>query len=76
MGKSGKHSKHRQSLVTLSRRHSIVQMLENLELDGPTPLRLHHPPSHPAPMPPASASSRVSYDNFQQFFNIFISQIF
>lgn len=38
MGKS-KHSKHRQSLVTLSRRHSMVQMLENLELDGPTPTR-------------------------------------
>lgn len=37
-GKS-KHSKHRQSLVTLSRRHSMVQMLENLELDGPTPMR-------------------------------------
>lgn len=38
IGKS-KHSKHRQSLVTLSRRHSMVQMLENLELDGPTPMR-------------------------------------
>lgn len=38
MGKS-KHSKHRQSLVTLSRRHSMVQMLDNLELDGPTPMR-------------------------------------
>ncbi|XP_055319481.1 mannosylglucosyl-3-phosphoglycerate phosphatase isoform X3 [Sitodiplosis mosellana] len=38
MGKT-KHSKHRQSLVTLSRRHSMVQMLENLELDGPTPMR-------------------------------------
>lgn len=38
MGKA-KHSKHRQSLVTLSRRHSMVQMLDNLELDGPTPIR-------------------------------------
>lgn len=38
MGKS-KHSKHRQSLVTLSRRHSMVQMLETLDLDGPTPMR-------------------------------------
>lgn len=38
MGKS-KHSKHRQSLVTLSRRHSMIQMLDNLELDGPTPKR-------------------------------------
>lgn len=38
MGKTH-HTKHRQSLVTLSRRHSMVQMLENLELDGPTPIR-------------------------------------
>lgn len=38
MGKA-KHSKHRQSLVTLSRRHSMVQMLDNLELDGPSPIR-------------------------------------
>jgi 5'-nucleotidase len=59
MGKGGKHSKHRQSLVTLSRRHSMVQMLENLELDGPTPLRLHHPPSHPTPAQPLTASSKV-----------------
>ncbi|KAJ6649497.1 Trifunctional nucleotide phosphoesterase protein YfkN [Pseudolycoriella hygida] len=34
-----KHSKHRQSLVTLSRRHSMVQMLEDLDLDGPSPVR-------------------------------------
>lgn len=61
LGKHGKHSKHRQSLVTLSRRHSIVQMLENLELDGPTPLRLHHTPSHPSSQPPV-ASSKVIYD--------------
>ncbi|XP_055387201.1 mannosylglucosyl-3-phosphoglycerate phosphatase isoform X2 [Condylostylus longicornis] len=38
MGK-GRHTKHRQSLVTLSRRHSMIQMLENLELDGPSPIR-------------------------------------
>lgn len=38
MGKA-KHSKHRQSLVTLSRRHSMVQMLDNLDLDGPSPVR-------------------------------------
>lgn len=38
MGK-GRHSKHRQSLVTLSRRHSMIQMLDNLELDGPSPVR-------------------------------------
>lgn len=38
LGKT-KHSKHRQSLITLSRRHSMVQMLDNIELDGPTPVR-------------------------------------
>lgn len=38
LGKA-RHSKHRQSLVTLSRRHSMVQMLDNTELDGPSPLR-------------------------------------
>nr|XP_049701815.1 snake venom 5'-nucleotidase isoform X1 [Helicoverpa armigera] len=33
-------SKHRQSLVTLSRRHSLVKMLDgSVELDGPPPLR-------------------------------------
>ncbi|CAG9792883.1 unnamed protein product [Diatraea saccharalis] len=32
-------SKHRQSLVTLSRRHSLVKMLDGSELDGPPPLR-------------------------------------
>lgn len=37
-GKS-RHSKHRQSLVTLSRRHSLVKMLDGSELDGPPPLR-------------------------------------
>ena len=59
MGKSGKHSKHRQSLVTLSRRHSIVQMLENIELDGPSPLRLHHPPTHPPSQPPCSKVEKI-----------------
>lgn len=38
LGKS-RHSKHRQSLVTLSRRHSMVQSLDNIELDGPMPVR-------------------------------------
>ncbi|XP_067629887.1 mannosylglucosyl-3-phosphoglycerate phosphatase-like [Eurosta solidaginis] len=37
--KKDHHTKHRQSLVTLSRRHSMVQMLENMDLDGPSPLR-------------------------------------
>jgi len=57
LGKSGHHTKHRQSLVTLSRRHSIVQMLDNLELDGPNPLRLHH--QHPLPNQQISASAKV-----------------
>ncbi|KAJ8975213.1 hypothetical protein NQ317_000211 [Molorchus minor] len=39
LGKTKKHSKHRQSLVTLSRRHSLVKMLDGSELDGPPPLR-------------------------------------
>ncbi|XP_071447888.1 mannosylglucosyl-3-phosphoglycerate phosphatase isoform X1 [Hetaerina americana] len=39
LGKTRRHSKHRQSLVTLSRRHSLVKMLEGSELDGPPPIR-------------------------------------
>ncbi|KAL3287381.1 hypothetical protein HHI36_001854 [Cryptolaemus montrouzieri] len=39
LGKTKKHSKHRQSLVTLSRRHSLVKMIGGNELDGPPPLR-------------------------------------
>ncbi|XP_031327510.1 uncharacterized protein LOC116158805 isoform X2 [Photinus pyralis] len=39
LGKTRKQSKHRQSLVTLSRRHSLVKMLDGSELDGPPPLR-------------------------------------
>lgn len=39
LGKTRRHSKHRQSLVTLSRRHSLVKMLDGSELDGPPPLR-------------------------------------
>ena len=38
LGKA-RHSKHRQSLVTLSRRHSMVQILDNIDLDGPSPVR-------------------------------------
>jgi 5'-nucleotidase len=61
MGKSGHHSKHRQSLVTLSRRHSVVQMLENLELDGPNPIRIH------APHPPPVAHPKKNYVSFASF---------
>lgn len=66
LGKGGRHSKHRQSLVTLSRRHSMVQMLDNLELDGPCPLRLHHLPNHPTP-PTKPAGSRVSQTQMIRF---------
>ncbi|KAK6633160.1 hypothetical protein RUM43_012904 [Polyplax serrata] len=37
LGKTGRHSKHRQSLVTLSRRHSLVRTLD--AGDGPPVLR-------------------------------------
>ncbi|XP_068147223.1 mannosylglucosyl-3-phosphoglycerate phosphatase isoform X1 [Drosophila tropicalis] len=37
--KCGQNTKHRQSLVTLSRRHSLVQCLDSLDLDGPSPIR-------------------------------------
>ncbi|XP_017471282.1 PREDICTED: 5'-nucleotidase isoform X1 [Rhagoletis zephyria] len=37
--KGDHQTKHRQSLVTLSRRHSMVQMLDNLDLNGPSPIR-------------------------------------
>lgn len=62
MGKNGRHTHHRQSLVTLSRRHSMVQMLENLELDGPNPIRLHHPPPSlkTFDMPPLNNSAKVN----------------
>lgn len=39
LGKTKKQSKHRQSLVTLSRRHSLVKNLDGTDLDGPPPLR-------------------------------------
>lgn len=42
LGKSRRVSKHRQSLVTLSRRHSLVKGLDGEELDGPPPLRRGH----------------------------------
>ncbi|ERL88730.1 hypothetical protein D910_06112 [Dendroctonus ponderosae] len=39
LGKTRRQSKHRQSLVTLSRRHSLVKMLDGSELEGPPILR-------------------------------------
>ncbi|XP_060807227.1 snake venom 5'-nucleotidase isoform X1 [Amyelois transitella] len=60
-------SKHRQSLVTLSRRHSLVKMLDGSELDGPPPLRRAsssateptHPPHH-------RLTRRASLDDLEQ----------
>nr|XP_024218519.1 uncharacterized protein LOC112211301 [Halyomorpha halys] len=39
LGQCRRVSKHRQSLVTLSRRHSLVKFLDTGDLDGPHPLR-------------------------------------
>lgn len=63
-----RHSKHRQSLVTLSRRHSLVKMLDGSELDGPPPLRRassvatepSHPPHH------SRMTRRASLDDLEQ----------
>lgn len=59
MGK-GRHSKHRQSLVTLSRRHSMVQMLDNLDLDGPSPIRKLSLAHRAASIDHTTSSSKVS----------------
>lgn len=70
MRKGGRHSKHRQSLVTLSRRHSMVQMLENVELDGPSPLRFHHQPNHQPPPTIPMNKSKVSVNLVLKMFAI------
>ncbi|XP_044265008.1 mannosylglucosyl-3-phosphoglycerate phosphatase isoform X1 [Tribolium madens] len=69
LGKTKKHSKHRQSLVTLSRRHSLVKMLDGSELDGPPPLRrastvevTTSPPGHHS----ARLTRRASLDDLEQ----------
>ncbi|XP_075233832.1 mannosylglucosyl-3-phosphoglycerate phosphatase isoform X2 [Lycorma delicatula] len=54
LGKTKRPSRHRQSLVTLSRRHSLVKMLDTAELDGPPPLRR-------ASTTDSSTSSHASY---------------
>ncbi|XP_053618466.1 snake venom 5'-nucleotidase isoform X2 [Plodia interpunctella] len=62
-------SKHRQSLVTLSRRHSLVKMLDGSELDGPPPLRRASSaaaePAHP-PHPHHRLTRRASLDDLEQ----------
>ncbi|KAG8235931.1 hypothetical protein J437_LFUL015996 [Ladona fulva] len=78
LGKTKRHSKHRQSLVTLSRRHSLVKMLEGSELDGPPPIRAsslgsdsesedkdHHPTHHHPPARPR-LTRRASLDDLEQ----------
>lgn len=69
MGK-GRHSKHRQSLVTLSRRHSMVQMLDNLDLDGPSPIRklslTHSSKSIDHPTNTSKMLRRASLDDLEQ----------
>ncbi|KAJ1527198.1 hypothetical protein ONE63_008729 [Megalurothrips usitatus] len=63
MEKTKRHSKHRQSLVTLSRRHSLVKALDG-ELDGPPPLRRsstvdHSHSMHSAHLPHAPSHAPV-----------------
>lgn len=65
LGKA-KHSKHRQSLVTLSRRHSMVQMLDNLELDGPTPIRRTSLASNQKLIDRPKLLRRASLDDLEQ----------
>lgn len=60
MGKA-KHSKHRQSLVTLSRRHSMVQMLDNIDLDGPSPVRRRTSIASPPKTDLSYSKTKVQY---------------
>ncbi|XKL59322.1 hypothetical protein PGB90_000338 [Kerria lacca] len=76
-GKSKRLSKHRQSLVTLSRRHSLVKQLEGNELDGPSPLRRsshsnttadhhhHHSHHHHGQIPLPKMLRRASLDDLE-----------
>ncbi|XP_050673104.1 snake venom 5'-nucleotidase isoform X2 [Leptidea sinapis] len=61
-----KHSKHRQSLVTLSRRHSLVKMLENSSLDGPPPLRRASSAAVDAAPAHRRLTRRASLDDLEQ----------
>ncbi|XP_014242312.1 uncharacterized protein LOC106662621 isoform X2 [Cimex lectularius] len=65
LGKTKQCSKHRQSLVTLSRRHSLVRMLDGGDLDGPTPLRKHLPNSDAVPEKVPRFSRRASLDELE-----------
>jgi len=62
--KCGQNTKHRQSLVTLSRRHSLVQCLDNLDLDGPSPIRKLSVGHH-------NKSMDLSHGNSQKVMNLY-----
>ncbi|EDW08845.2 uncharacterized protein Dmoj_GI19339, isoform B [Drosophila mojavensis] len=69
--KCGQNTKHRQSLVTLSRRHSLVQCLDSLDLDGPSPIRKLSVGHHNKSMDLAHGNSqkmlrRASLDDLEQ----------
>lgn len=74
-GKCKRLSKHRQSLVTLSRRHSLVKQLEGSELDGPSPIRRnshnnssfdhHHSHHHHGQIPAHRIYRRASLDDLE-----------
>ncbi|XP_077284564.1 mannosylglucosyl-3-phosphoglycerate phosphatase isoform X2 [Arctopsyche grandis] len=65
-----KHSKHRQSLITLSRRHSLVKMLDGSELDGPPPMRRASSIDTPSITPSTNShhrmTRRASLDDLEQ----------
>ncbi|XP_045472660.1 mannosylglucosyl-3-phosphoglycerate phosphatase isoform X3 [Harmonia axyridis] len=67
LGKTKKHSKHRQSLVTLSRRHSLVKLSDGNELDGPPPLRRSsRVPVNTNIVPISKLTRRQSLDDLEQ----------
>ncbi|KAK9503675.1 hypothetical protein O3M35_010185 [Rhynocoris fuscipes] len=65
-GKCKRPSKHRQSLVTLSRRHSLIKMLDGEELDGPPPMRKSYSICHESPTPRSHFTRRASLDDLEQ----------
>nr|CAI5831330.1 unnamed protein product [Callosobruchus analis] len=75
LGKTKKHSKHRQSLVTLSRKHSLVKNLDGStgDLDGPPPLRRASTVDSSSGSPPPTSGGhhtkltrRASLDDLEQ----------
>ncbi|XP_073972229.1 5'-nucleotidase isoform X2 [Rhodnius prolixus] len=66
LGKCKRSSKHRQSLVTLSRRHSLIKMLDGEELDGPPPLRKSYTICQEGALPRSHFTRRASLDDLEQ----------